>query len=430
MTEPWAFWTADQIAMALGANRANVERYWPEVATQLERFGSYDRPTAIAALATIRVEVGGRFEPIPEYANGQAYENRADLGNTQPGDGRRFKGRGLIQLTGRSNYRAYGQQLGVPLEEQPEEALEPTVSAAVLALYFQQRGIPAKARAGDWQGVRRAVNGGLNGYDVFSGAVTSLDAIAAPKEPTVPDPTPRYNPDEPARPQEEKFDCSQESLEWALYSYGRTTSDDWLESTMIAEGVMSRDDGLLDARGVGLAAFVNRHYAELGYEARAHAPVSYDQVRDEADGTHPVLIGGRGWNHWSGVRSYDPAVGLKLANPANGHKGIFQTMTRDQFAALGGFSMVSIRHTGPAAPPVVAPPSEPAELVALRARVAELEGVLGTQRDALVQRDDHIVDLNERLAAERTKIGMFRASYGPTMRDALDAALRDLVPGE
>src|SRR5204862_773156 len=89
------------------------------------------------------------------------------LGNTQPGDGARYHGRSFLQLTGRANYRRYGQKLGVDLEGNPELALDPDISARILATYFLDRGIPAKAAAGDWQGVRRAVNGGLNGYDRF-----------------------------------------------------------------------------------------------------------------------------------------------------------------------------------------------------------------------------------------------------------------------
>src|SRR4030095_6570556 len=66
-----------------------------------------------------------------EYASGAAYEGRRDLGNTQPGDGRRFKGRGLIQLTGRANYHALGGKLGVDLENNPEMAAEPKLSLRV-----------------------------------------------------------------------------------------------------------------------------------------------------------------------------------------------------------------------------------------------------------------------------------------------------------
>ena len=62
------------------------------------------------------------FCTTEEYASGAAYEGRRDLGNSQPGDGRRFKGRGLIQLTGRANYHTLGGKLGVDLENNPEMA--------------------------------------------------------------------------------------------------------------------------------------------------------------------------------------------------------------------------------------------------------------------------------------------------------------------
>ena len=147
-----------------------------------------------------------------------------------------------------------------------------------------------------------------------------------------------------ARPQEEDFDCSQESLEWALYALGREPADDWLESTMIAEGVMSAADGLLDASGAGLAAFVRRHYGEFGFDANHEPSVSFDGLAAEI-GPHPILLGGRGWGHWSGVRGYDPASDLLLlANPADGWKGVGQTMSRQQWADLGPFSMVRVLH--------------------------------------------------------------------------------------
>jgi hypothetical protein len=175
--DPWKFFTLDQIVSALGANRANAETYWPPVADHLTRYGIYDRPTTIAALATVIVEVGKAFKAIPEHADGWAYEGRLDLGNTQPGDGPRYKGRGLIQLTGRANYRTYGNELGVPLEAMPDEALDPIVSGAVMAKYFEKRGIPDMARRGDWQAVRRAVNGGLNGWETFHRAVLALETL-------------------------------------------------------------------------------------------------------------------------------------------------------------------------------------------------------------------------------------------------------------
>jgi predicted chitinase len=169
--------SADQIAAAIGAPAANVRQYWPVISQALAQAGITDRQSVIAALATIAVETGS-FKPIPEYASGWAYEGRSDLGNTHSGDGPRYKGRGFIQITGRANYRHYGQVLGVDLEGNPDAALDPSIAARVLAEYFKARGIPQMARSGNWQGVRRAVNGGLNGWDRFYGAVTALQRAA------------------------------------------------------------------------------------------------------------------------------------------------------------------------------------------------------------------------------------------------------------
>ena len=91
------------------------------------------------------------------------YEGRRDLGNTQPGDGFRFRGRGWIQLTGRHNYRLYGRLLGLPLEAQPDLAAQPAVAARIAATYWTQRNLNALADAGDFEGITRRINGGTNG---------------------------------------------------------------------------------------------------------------------------------------------------------------------------------------------------------------------------------------------------------------------------
>lgn len=174
--------TVGEIARATGAARADVALQWPVIEKALADEGMTDLPTRIAALATIATEVGAQLRPIGEYGGPayftQMYEGRADLGNHQPGDGARYHGRGYIQLTGRANYRTYGESLGLPLEERPELALRPYVAARVLAAYFEERGIDAEARRGDWGDVRLKVNGGYNGWSRYWQVVRLLLAAS------------------------------------------------------------------------------------------------------------------------------------------------------------------------------------------------------------------------------------------------------------
>lgn len=166
------------IADATGCPPANVARFWPAIQAACLGSGLTDRASIISVLATVATEVGS-FEPIHEFGTParftKLYEGRDDLGNTEPGDGIRYHGRGFIQLTGRANYRSYGEKLAVALEDEPDLALEADVAAGVLARYFKDRRIAADARKGDWEQVRRKVNGGLNGFDRFSSLVTRLE---------------------------------------------------------------------------------------------------------------------------------------------------------------------------------------------------------------------------------------------------------------
>ena len=111
------------------------------------------------AMATIRVECGKNFKPIMEYASGEAYEGRRDLGNVNQGDGVRYKGRGFIQLTGRSNYQYYGDKLGINLIDNPDLALDVEIGAKILATYFKDRKVDVACLNKDWLTVRKLVNG-------------------------------------------------------------------------------------------------------------------------------------------------------------------------------------------------------------------------------------------------------------------------------
>ena len=172
-----------ELAVAImGCNIEEATKNLPSIVDALAKRSILDRLTLIAALGTIKTETGG-FSPIPEYGSDtyffQSYEDRKDLGNTQRGDGIRYKGRGFIQITGRANYEYYGRKLNVPLISNPDSALLPDVAAEILAEYFLDRQVSQVANKKDWERVRRIVNGGLNGWDDFWDAVRKFDSAIA-----------------------------------------------------------------------------------------------------------------------------------------------------------------------------------------------------------------------------------------------------------
>lgn len=125
------------------------------------------------------------FRTTEEFASGAAYEGRLDLGNIKPGDGKRYKGRGLLQLTGRDNYRRMGEALGLPLEEEPLLAGDPVTSLKIACEYWQSRKINKSADDDNLISVTRLVNGGLNGLEdrraflkKAKEALSGIDAIA------------------------------------------------------------------------------------------------------------------------------------------------------------------------------------------------------------------------------------------------------------
>lgn len=107
-----------------------------------------------------------QFTYMEEIASGAAYEGRLDLGNTQPGDGMRYKGRGPIQLTGRANYREAGQALGLPLEANPQMVSTPEVGFRTSVWFWTKHKLNSLADLGTLSGftqITRKINGGLNG---------------------------------------------------------------------------------------------------------------------------------------------------------------------------------------------------------------------------------------------------------------------------
>lgn len=107
----------------------------------------------------------GQLRYSEELASGQAYEGRKDLGNTQPGDGQRYKGRGLIQLTGRRNYQLASIGLDTDLIAHPELLSEsPEMSSLVAGWYWANNNLNALCDLGLFRELTRRINGGYNGY--------------------------------------------------------------------------------------------------------------------------------------------------------------------------------------------------------------------------------------------------------------------------
>lgn len=105
----------------------------------------------------------GEFRYMEELASGAAYEGRQDLGNTEKGDGIRFKGRGLIQLTGRANYAAISKGLGVDFIAKPELLETPQYAAISACWFWNSRGLNVWADADDILRITKKINGGTTG---------------------------------------------------------------------------------------------------------------------------------------------------------------------------------------------------------------------------------------------------------------------------
>lgn len=105
------------------------------------------------------------FRTTEEFASGENYEERADLGNNRPGDGVRYKGRGLLQLTGRANYKAFGDLLGVKLEDNPQIAAEPLLSLKIACEFWKKKNLNQCCDSDDIVELTRRINGGKNGLD-------------------------------------------------------------------------------------------------------------------------------------------------------------------------------------------------------------------------------------------------------------------------
>ncbi|NWE68928.1 glycoside hydrolase family 19 protein [Pseudomonas gingeri] len=134
--------------------------------TAMGKYGIVGRLRMAAFIAQIGHE-SGQLRWVREIwgptAAQSGYEGRKDLGNTQPGDGPKYRGRGLIQVTGRANYAACGEALGLDLINQPELLEQPGPACMSAAWYWSTRGLNTLADAGEFTKITSRINGGQNG---------------------------------------------------------------------------------------------------------------------------------------------------------------------------------------------------------------------------------------------------------------------------
>ena len=103
------------------------------------------------------------FDKQPERIANHIYASRIGNGDEASGDGWRYRGRGFIMLTGRANYRALGETIGVDIEADPDQVFDPEVSLAIAAAYWTSRGLNRHADADDIRGMTRMFNGSAAG---------------------------------------------------------------------------------------------------------------------------------------------------------------------------------------------------------------------------------------------------------------------------
>ena len=149
----------------LNAKQQKLDLFYRPIQDKMKAAG-IDTPLRMAHFLAQTGHESGDLLFTEELASGQAYEGRTDLGNTQAGDGIKFKGRGLIQLTGRANYVAYGKSIGQDLTingNWTSVATDPSLAVDVACWFWTKHNLNTLADIGDLQNITRRVNGGLNG---------------------------------------------------------------------------------------------------------------------------------------------------------------------------------------------------------------------------------------------------------------------------
>lgn len=153
--------STETVAAAMGAGQ-----YAKSLEDACIQFGIVTALQKAHFLAQVAHESDG-FRTATEYASGRAYEGRADLGNVQPGDGVRFKGRGLIQLTGRENYATFSSAMGQGdlFLRNPDLVAQLPWAVSAAGWFWKRKGLNALADRDEVVAVTKRINGGTNGLE-------------------------------------------------------------------------------------------------------------------------------------------------------------------------------------------------------------------------------------------------------------------------
>ena len=165
-TVPQSFYPLTVTLVNMGVRTSRAEIFAKPLSLAMQEFGITTPARQAAFLAQVLHESGMLrytaeiWGPTPAQ---QRYEGRADIGNTQTGDGYKYRGRGLMQTTGRTNYKLTGIALGVDLINAPEALERADLAARSAAWFWKSHGLNEIADEGDFTKITRRVNGALNG---------------------------------------------------------------------------------------------------------------------------------------------------------------------------------------------------------------------------------------------------------------------------
>ncbi|MGZ8172568.1 MAG: glycoside hydrolase family 19 protein [Methylobacter sp.] len=139
---------------------ANRERFIAPLNAAMAEF-DINTPARVASFLAQIAHESGSLKYVREIASGIAYEGRKDLGNVHYGDGKRFRGRGLIQITGRANYLECGKGLNLDLIAHPELLEQPVNACRSATWFWNVHGCNELADVGLFETITRKINGGF-----------------------------------------------------------------------------------------------------------------------------------------------------------------------------------------------------------------------------------------------------------------------------